>query len=133
MAIDLGGAMAELAARLDTIPKVQVHTSPPLRVRVPAAIVAYPESITYDTAYRRAADDMSVPVVLLVSRLNDASALAQLDAFASGAGASSVKQILESGEYETMSAVRVADAQFDVYTVAGDDYLCAVFTVLVSG
>lgn len=135
MAIDVGAVRAELAARLETIPRMQVHSSPPDRVRVPAAVVAHPESITYDAAYRRARDDMSIPIVVLVSKLNASEGAERLSDYASGSGAVSIKAVLEANAdtYEAVSAIRVASVEFDVWSMAGDEYLCAVFTVLIRG
>jgi hypothetical protein len=125
--------MTELAARLDTIAKLQVHRAPPKRVYVPAAIVPYPQSITFDQSYGRGSDAMMVPVVVLVSKLNDDGGLTALSELASGFGSRSIKAVLESGVYVSFGTLRVVDAEFDVYEVAGDEYLAGVFNVSVTG
>lgn len=125
--------MRELADRLDTVAGLQVHASPPKKVRAPAAIVAFPSGITFDQTYGRGSDSMVVPIVVLVSKLNEDRALTELSAYASGFGLRTVKAVLESGVYVTFGSLRVTDAEFDVYTMAGDDFLAAVFNVMVEG
>lgn len=131
--MDVEAVVRELATRLDTVAGLQVHLGPPRKVKVPAAVVAYPRTINYDKTYGRGSDSMVVPVVALVSRLNDDSALSSLSAFSSGFGSRSVKQVLESGEYVTFDDLQVPDAEFDVWTMAGVEYLAAVFSVTVMG
>jgi len=130
--MDLEVVLRALADRLDTIPRLQVHVGAPLRIRPPAAVVAFPEGITFDRTYGRGSDSMVVPVVLVVSKLNQDGTVAALSEYASGSGDRAVKSVLESGVYPGLT-VTVTDAQFDVYAMAGDEYMAAVFNVSVMG
>lgn len=127
----LSAVMLALAARLDTIPGLNVYTGWPDKVIAPAAIVAFPENITFDTVYRRGADTFDIPVVLALRM--DPAELADVSPFVTGAGASSVKAVLESGVYEGFGKPHVRDAQFDVAPFAGVRHLVAVFGVTVTG
>lgn len=125
--------MDELATRLDTIAGLRVHAFPADQVQPPAALVGYPEVVTYDVAMGRGVDQMEIPVFLLVGRLTDRTARDDLGPYLDGAGAESVKAVLRPGPWTAMSSVRVVSAVVDVVTVAAVDYLAAVFTVDVFG
>lgn len=125
--------MTELADRLDTIAKLQVYRHPPKRINAPAAVVAYPQSITFDQSYGRGSDAMMIPVSVFVSKLDDRDGLTKVSELASGSGSRSVKAVLESGVYVSFGSIRVDSAEFDVVTIAGGDFLAGVFQVSVTG
>jgi hypothetical protein len=129
--LELSAVMLALAARLDTVPGLNVYTGWPDKVVSPAVIVAFPESVTYDTTYRRGADTFDIPVVLALRM--DPAELADVSPYVTGAGASSVKAVLESGAYSGFGKPHVRDAQFDVAPFAGKRHLVAVFGVTVTG
>ena len=138
-AMSLAAVMGELADRLDTVPGLNVYQGWPSRVVPPAAIVVYPTRIEFDQTYhtplKRGPDKYELPVVVVVSRMPDEKALPDLDGYASGSGARSVKAVLESGVYTTFEpeTLHVGDADFDVYRFAGVDYLAVVFGVSLMG
>lgn len=129
--LQLEAVMTALADRLDTIPGLNLYTGWPDKVISPAAIVAFPESVTFDTTYRRGADTFDIPVVLALRM--DPVELADVSPFVTGAGASSIKAVLESGVYEGFGKPHVRDAQFDVAPFGGVRHLVAVFGVTVTG
>lgn len=138
-AMSLAAVMGELADRLDTVPLLNVYQGWPSKIVPPAAIVVYPTRVEFDQTYHgathRGPDKYELPVVVVVSRMPDEKALPDLDGYASGSGARSVKAVLESGVYTTFEAttLHVGDADFDVYRFAGVDYLAVVFGVSLMG
>lgn len=138
-AMSLAAVMSELAARLDTVPNLNVYTGWPSRVVAPAAIVVYPTRVEYDQTYHgathRGPDRYELPVVAVIARMPDEKALPDLDGYASGSGPRSVKAVLESGVYTTFeqTSLHVGDGEFDVYRFAGVDYLACVFGVSLMG
>jgi hypothetical protein len=131
----LADVMDDVAERLDTIPDLQVYAYPPGTVRPPAAVVAYPEDIVFDATYGRGVDTMRLPVVLVVGKPSNRSARAEVSAYASGAGARSVKSVLEANldTYTAFEELRVARVEFDVVTIAGTEYLAALFDLQIMG
>lgn len=130
----LSAVMDELAAELDTIGGLRVFAYPTDSVPAPAAVVGYPEKINFDETMGRGVDKATFPVFLLVGRVTDRSAKALLGAYCDGSGTKSVKAVLNAGApWVAMASVRVASIEFTVVTVAGIDYLTAVFTVDVYG
>jgi hypothetical protein len=132
--MDLGAVMDEVGDRLDNITGLRVHRYPPDDVSPPAAIVSYPETITYDETMRRGMDrypDLSVAILL-----GKVSARATRDAisvYADGAGDRSIKAVLDGGDYESCDSVRVTGAEFDVVTIAAVDYLGVMFNLDIVG
>lgn len=132
--MNLAAVMDELAAELDTISGLRVYAYPPDNVAVPAAVIGYPEEITYDVSMGRGTDHMVIPIFLLVGRLTDRTARDHLAPFMAGSGASSIKGVLRAATpFVAMSSVRVASATVEVVTMANVEYLTAVFTVDVYG
>jgi hypothetical protein len=129
--MDLGDIMDGLATALATISGLQVYGYPPDSVTTPAAVVALPDTITYDDTMARGADRITIPVHVLVGKVSDRSAAAALAGYLSGAGTSSVKAAVESdatlgGAADT---ARVTEASVSVMTVAGVDLLAASFSI----
>jgi hypothetical protein len=131
--MDLADVMDALAARLDTIDGLRVHAHPPGTVTPPAAVVAYPEAVTFDATYGRGMDRMTLPVVVVVGKASDRTARDQLGAYADGSGPKSVKAVVESGTYTAFDTVRVMSVEFDVIAIGGTDYLAAMFDLDISG
>lgn len=125
--------MTQLAAALDTIEGLTVHTAAPDKVVVPAAVVAYPDTITFDTTYQRGSDTLDIPVVVLVRRITPRGSFEELGDYAAGVGLRSVKATLEGGVYSAFDDVHVRDCTFDDATFAGVRYLTAVFGCTVVG
>ncbi len=135
--MDLVDVMDQVAERLRTISGLHVFAWPPGQVVPPAAIVSYPDGITFDAAYRRGKDKMALPVVVVVGRVVDRVARDQIGAYCAGSGPRSVKQVLEdgvgAGAYTAFDTLRVTGVDFDTVTIAGVDYMAALFTLDISG
>lgn len=131
--MDLGNVMDEISTRLDTIAGLRCFAYPPPTVVPPAAIVSYPETLTFDETYGRGMDRLSLPVVVVVGRPTDRATRDNLSLYCDGSGASSVKAVVESGTYAAFHTVRVEDIEFDVVTIAAVDYMAAIFSLDIAG
>lgn len=132
--MNLGDAMDEIGDQLDTITGLRVYRYPPDNVQPPAAIVSYPENLTYDETFRRGMDHYpDLPVIVLVGKVSDRASRDQISRFADGSGSSSVKTVVEAGTYTAFDTVRVTGAEFDVIAMAGVEYLGATFRLDIAG
>lgn len=131
--MNLASVMDAIAERLDTIDGLRVFGWPVGTLTPPGAVVGYPVDGTYDESYGRGADSMVIPVVVVVGRVSERASRDLLAAYADGSGTRSIKAVLEGGEYTVFDTIRVQWPDFDTYTVAGVDYLSAVFDVSVFG
>lgn len=134
MSLDLNAVMDAIGARLLGVTGLRVYDYAADAASPPAAIVALPETVEYDTVAGRAADRVVIPVTVLVGRVSDRAARSRLAEFVSGTGDSSVKTAIEGGDPVLGGAaqtVRVAEARIDVVTIGAVDYLGASFDVEV--
>lgn len=132
--MNVAAVMDEIAVELDTISGLRVFAYPPDKIDPPAAIVGYPETVTYDVSMGRGTDMIVFPIFVMVGRLTDRTARDKLAPFLAGSGASSIKGVLRAAApYVAMASLRVASATIEVVTMAGLEYLTAVFTVNVYG
>ena len=131
--MNLADVMDEVAAKLDTIAGLRCFAYPADAVQPPAAIVSYPETITFDETYGRGMDRLTLPVVVVVGKPTDRSSRDALAAYCHGSGARSVKAVVEAGTYTAFDTVRVTSIEFDVVVIAGTDYLAALFDLDVAG
>lgn len=132
--MDLALVMDDVAERLRSIQEfLSVHARPPDGVTAPCAVVAYPETLTFDETYGRGMDRMTLPVVVVVGKPSTAAARESMARFCNGTGPSSVKEVLESGIYTAFDELRVTEVDFDVITVGTSDYLAASFGLDIVG
>lgn len=132
--MNLGDVMDEVAAQLGWIPDLRVFAFPPDTIPPPAAWVAYPAAYTYDLTYGRGMDRITdLGVVVAVGKVSDRSTRDLVSAYADGAGAKSVKAVLQAGSYTAFDGLRVTEVTFDVLTRGGTDYLGALFTLDIAG
>lgn len=126
--------MDELAVELNQISGLRVFAYPADKVPAPAAVVGYPESLTFDATMGRGVDTAVFPIFVLIGRVTDKQSRDLLGAYCDGTGARSIKAVIEAREpWVAMASVRVASIEFTVATVGGIDYLTAIFTVNVYG
>lgn len=125
--------MAEIGTQLGTIDGLRVYDYPIDRVTPPAAIIAYPDDITYDATYGRGMDRMTLPVLVVVGKANDRAARDNLVPYANSAGLRSVKQAVENGSYTALHTVRVMSATFDVVRIADIDLAAVQFDLDIVG
>lgn len=131
--MDLGDVMDEVAARLTTIEPLRAFAWPQSAIVPPAAIVGYPENITYDATYGRGMDRMTLPVVVVVGKATERTARDRLAQYVNGSGAASFKAVLEAEPHTAFDTLRVVDADFDVYQISGTDYVAAIFNLDIAG
>jgi hypothetical protein len=131
--VKLEDVMDEVAARLATIEGLRVFAYPTDSVAPPAAVVSFPENITFDETYGRGMDRMTLPVVVAVGKPYARSTRPLLAAYCNGSGPASVKAALEAGDYASCDVVRVTGIDFDVVTIAGTDYMAALFDLDIAG
>ena len=131
----LSAVMDELGAALDTIAGLRVFPYNADTVMPPAAIVGWPDPLDYDKTYGRGGDQVTMPLIVIVGRLNQRTTRDRLAKSLDGAGAASVKATLESDArvYTAFDSLRVTTARVDSYTIGGIDYLGAEFTVDIIG
>ena len=128
----LNEVMDAISTRLDSIGGLRLFF-PGEAISPPAAVVLYPETVTFDATYVRGMDRMSLPVSVVVGKVSDRSALKQLSEYCNGSGAKSVKAVLESGTYDAFDTVRVESIDFDYVTHGGALLVEAMFTLDIAG
>lgn len=131
MALDLAATLDAIGVRLATIGGLRVYDYPPDAVAAPAAVVGYPDEVTYDETMARGTDSTIVPVTVLVTSGSDRAARDALSPYLSGTGARSVKAAVDGTLGGLVKDARVAGAQIRGIGVGGIDYDAAVFTVEV--
>lgn len=123
----------DLGAALGAIDGLRVFDYWADRVTPPAAVVEWPEAITYDATMGRGGDRLTLPVLVMVGKADMRNAWQQLAAYAAGSGASSVKAAIERHPPIAYDSARVTRVEFGVTVVASVDYLAATFTVDLIG
>ncbi|SCF22626.1 hypothetical protein [Micromonospora mirobrigensis] len=104
------------------------------RITPPAAVIALPERIDYDSTYGRGSDRWpDLPLVVLVGKPEARTSRKAVAAYADGSGPKSVKATLEAHTYTSCDSVRVAWAEFDNARYAGTDYLACIFHLDITG
>lgn len=130
--MNLKNVMTEIGTALDAIPGLEVYPRPMARVKVPCAVVSYPEEQTKETAGPGIVR-LRIPVVVMVGRPTERSTQDRITAYADGSGASSVSWIMDHYAWTTCHHVTVTGVDFDVVSMGGVDYLAAAFTLDVVG
>lgn len=131
--MNLADVMQEVADQLDTIADLRVYPHPPDTILPPVGFVSYPDDYEFDGGYGRGMDRMTLPVVIAIGKASDWSTAERLGAYCDGSGASSVKAVVEAGTWTACDTVRVMSVEFDVVTIAGADYMAAMFNLDVVG
>lgn len=137
--MNLTAVMDQVADALRTVTGFKfVHAFPPPSVVPPVGIVSYPEKIEYDQTHGRGMDRIrNLPVVVVVGKATDRAARDRVAAWSTPVGEGSIKQGLESaferGALPAIQYLSVLSCDFDVVTIAGVDYLAAMFAVDIAG
>lgn len=132
--MNLAALMDEVAGVLDTVTGLRVHPHPPATVTPPAAIVSYPERVAFDQTYGRGMDRIErMPVVLVTGKATDRAARDKVAGWAAGGGPGSIKTVLEAHSWTECDVLTVTECSFDVVTIAGVDYLAAMFLLDIAG
>lgn len=132
--MNIVSVMSEVAARLKLIgPPLRVFDHPVSSVAPPTAIVSLPE-ITYDRTYGRGSDAFALPVLLVIGKVVDRAARANLAPYVDGSGPSSFKERLEANDtYVAFDTLRVESCTFDVVEFGAIEYLAATFLLEITG
>jgi hypothetical protein len=126
--------MEEIADKLRAFTGLNVFDYPVDTVTPPAGILSYPDSINYDESYQSGEMTYSnLPVYMVTDRADSKSARNQVSTWTDPHSAESVKAYLDRENYNHCEDVQVVKATFDVMSIAGVDYLVAVFSLEVSG
>lgn len=131
--MNIANVMDEIGAVLDTIDGLRVFPYSAASVRPPAAIVGWPDPITYDTTMARGSDQLTVPLYVVVGTADARSARDALAVYLDGSDTKSIKAAVEGGTYTAFDTVRVQEARVDSFSIAGTDYLGAVFQLDITG
>ncbi|MEU7817062.1 hypothetical protein [Pseudonocardia sp. NPDC049154] len=131
--MNLAAVMDDLGEALKTIEGLRVFPYWAESVQVPAAVIGWPDPLTYDVAFARGADQVELPVICLVGKVDARTARDRAAAYANGSGPSSVKAAIEAHTPTAYSTVRVARCEFGTYIVASVEYLAATFFLDIIG
>jgi len=91
----VGDVRDGLVTALDTIAGLNVAKWIGQSIRTPMAVVGWPQ-VDYDQAMGRGLDTWTVPVQIFVGLADNRSAVATLETYMDGAGATSVKAAIEA-------------------------------------
>jgi hypothetical protein len=132
--VDINAVADELAERLKQLgADIYVHPNPPESLTPPAIILSYPKSIDYDETYGRGMDKIvDWEIVAVTGAVSLLTSRKRVMALASG-GTSGLKAVLEIPGYESFDEIRVSTASFDVFTMAGVDYISCTWLVDIWG
>lgn len=129
--MDLAAVMDEVATCMAQVPGLRTYAWPPGKVLPVAAVVQYPTSADYRIS--NASWRLSLPLVLNLGKPNEEQTRATLAAYLNGSGSASVRQLMDNYAWTSCDSVTCTDGEVDVVTVAGVDYLAALFTLDVIG
>lgn len=128
------GLRTGIATNLAAISGLRTSATVPDSPNPPIAVVL-PTGITYDLAFRRAADEYFFTVIVIVGRVDERTAQDRLDGYCNPSGATSIKTALESDRTLGGYAYdcRVTEMRNYQQLVLGDGvtYLAAEFVVRV--
>lgn len=128
--MQIGAVMDEVAAALATIPTLKGRTFAylPETAHPPAALVDFP-GVEHDVTFGRGADRLTLPVTLLVARVDSRSARDRLLALQG-----QVKAAIEDRDPVAYHSARVTGAEFNhSYPLGGVEHMAVAFTVDIIG
>jgi hypothetical protein len=131
--VNVAEVMDELGTVLATIEGLRTFPYNADRITPPAAIVGWPDPISYDATMVRGADRMTLPLIVVVGRYDARNTRTRLAKYLDGAGADSVKTVLEAAEHTSFDSLRVTEARSDSYQIGGVEYLGAEFSLDIVG
>ena len=129
----LWNVMGALGDALKTIDGLRVYPYTEGRITPPGGMVSLPRTYAYDSTMNRGSDDIVLPVVIFVGRVDSAASHEALCAYVDGMGTRSVKEVIEKHETDAYDFAHVIDVQFLVMTVSAIELLTATFRVRVVG
>lgn len=134
--MDMSACMDELARDLGSVEGLQGRAFgyPPNALIPPAAVVGWPDEIDYDLAMARGAWSAKFPLLIVVGKSDVRSARDAISAYTNDKGPSSVRTALDrGGAHSAYDVIRVSPPHVGPVTIAGIDYLAALWDVEVVG
>lgn len=132
--MNLRKVMEEIADKLRTFTGISVFSYPVDTVTPPAAILGYPDSIDYDVTYQQGEMTFTnLPVFMVTDRVDSESARNKVAEWTDPSSGNSVKSYLDNETYSFCDDIQVVSSSFNVMSIAGIDYLVAVFELNVTG
>jgi len=131
--MNIDTVMTEVAVLLRLIPNLRVFDYPISTVEPPTALVSLPE-ITFDLTYGRGSDKFALPVLLVIGKVVDRAARANLAPYVAGSGPRSFKAALELPDvYASFDTLEVQTCTFDVVEFGAIEYLAGTFMLDITG
>lgn len=132
--MNLAAVMDEVAAAAAEISGLRMTAWPPGSVQPPAGAVSYPESIAYDQTYGRGMSKINgLPLILVSGKAIERTARDAVSTWTATHGEGSVRQHLERRPWACCDDLSVVEARFDVVSIAGVEYLAAMFSLDIVG
>lgn len=130
MTFALNALMDEMADVLREFSGLSVFARPVATLVPPAGVVAYPERITYDATYGNGLTRVTgLPVILVAGgKVGDVGTRDLISGWAEGSGSRSIKGHCEGRAWTSVADLTVTDVEIDVVSIAGVDYLAALFS-----
>ncbi len=126
--MDLTAVRDELVVVLKTITGLRAYAYDPGQIQTPAALVGWPEEISYVETYGRGKSRCpDLPLLLLVGKAAERTAAKLLGQYVATAGARSVPAKIESHTWTACDSVTVTKVSFPAVKYSGVDYLAAEF------
>jgi len=130
----LDDVMDEVAAVLAEITGLRVFAYPPDSLSAPAGYVSYPRSINYHQAYQQGETGYNdLPFVLAADKVTVRSARDRVAGWTADDGPQSVIAHMEAHTWTSCDDLTVTTAEFGIETIAGVEYLAAMFKATVVG
>ena len=131
--MNLADVMDELGVALETIDGLKVFPYYADRIIPPAAVLAWPDPITYDNTMGRGSDRETMHLFVMVGRFDARTTRDRLAQYLNGGGDTSIKAKVEGGTYTAFDSVRVVQVTVDSYTSGGVELLGADFELDIVG
>lgn len=131
--MELENVMGQLATRAGTIDGLRSFDIPQGPPNPPWFFLELPEDIDYDGTYSRGMDALELHGILLIGKAESRASAVAIRPYLNGAGAKSIKTVLESGTYTAMDTVHISRSELVVYTYSATSYLGADFTIKITG
>jgi hypothetical protein len=131
--VKLTDAMNDLGEALKTIPGLRVKPYNEQRVMAPMAMISLPRVYSYDATFQRGSDDIEIPIVVMVGRIDAEASRNAIGPYVDPHGTQSIKLAIEKYQSNVWDIAHVLDVQFLVMVVSSVEYLTATFRVRVVG
>jgi len=125
--------MDDLGEALKVIDGLRVKPYTEQRVMAPMAMVSLPRTYSYDATFDRGSDDIEIPIVVMVGRIDAEPARNALGPYVDPTGPDSIKAAVENHKSTVWDIAHVIDVQFLVMASSGTEYLTATFRVRIVG